>query len=146
MIKLLSRLLVCIHFRGTRWACFSTTLGAACHELGHVFDLGHAPMGMMARGFDDIYKVFTSARPAARPAAATLSGSTLKSNSSSLSSKSRKTATVLQVLCSVSSPPPPPPQKMDSDEREEAKAKQTQWLSERNERNERNERLGDLLF
>ncbi|OQV25338.1 hypothetical protein BV898_01019 [Hypsibius exemplaris] len=50
-------------YRGTRWACFSTTLGAACHELGHTFDLGHEPVGIMARGFDDIYKVFTSARP-----------------------------------------------------------------------------------
>jgi hypothetical protein len=52
------------HFRGTRWACFSTTLGAACHELGHTFDLGHQPEGIMARGFDDIFTVFTSARPA----------------------------------------------------------------------------------
>ncbi|XP_055328085.1 uncharacterized protein LOC129581178 isoform X2 [Paramacrobiotus metropolitanus] len=50
-------------YRGTRWACYSTTLGAACHELGHAFDLGHTPVGIMARGFDNIYKEFTVERP-----------------------------------------------------------------------------------
>lgn len=41
-----------------KWACYSTGLGAALHELGHTFDLGHSSTGIMGRGFDDIYKYF----------------------------------------------------------------------------------------
>ncbi|XP_044754159.1 putative zinc metalloproteinase YIL108W [Coccinella septempunctata] len=46
-------------YRGTLGACFSTSLGSVLHELGHTFDLGHTKSGIMARGFDNIYKVFT---------------------------------------------------------------------------------------
>ncbi|KAJ8944540.1 hypothetical protein NQ318_009703 [Aromia moschata] len=46
-------------YRGTVGACFSTTLGSVLHELCHTFDLGHTEDGIMARGFDNIYKVFT---------------------------------------------------------------------------------------
>lgn len=46
-------------FRGTLGYCFSTTLGSVLHELCHTFDLGHTKTGVMGRGFDDIYKVFT---------------------------------------------------------------------------------------
>lgn len=45
--------------RGTLGSCFSTTLGSVLHELCHVFDLGHTEEGIMGRGFDNIYKVFT---------------------------------------------------------------------------------------
>ncbi|XP_065663758.1 uncharacterized protein LOC100199415 [Hydra vulgaris] len=40
--------------RGTHWANYSTSLGAAIHELGHCFDLAHTPSGIMARGHDDM--------------------------------------------------------------------------------------------
>nr|XP_023022918.1 putative zinc metalloproteinase YIL108W [Leptinotarsa decemlineata] len=46
-------------YRGTIGACFSTTLGSVLHELYHTFDLGHTEDGIMGRGFDNIYKVFT---------------------------------------------------------------------------------------
>ncbi|KAG5899909.1 hypothetical protein JTB14_002461 [Gonioctena quinquepunctata] len=46
-------------YRGTIGACFSTTLGSVLHELFHTFDLGHTDEGIMGRGFDNIYKVFT---------------------------------------------------------------------------------------
>lgn len=46
-------------FRGTLGSCFSTSLGSVLHELCHAFDLGHTQSGIMARGFDNIYKVFT---------------------------------------------------------------------------------------
>uniref|UniRef100_A0A1B6D7B1 Uncharacterized protein n=1 Tax=Clastoptera arizonana TaxID=38151 RepID=A0A1B6D7B1_9HEMI len=49
--------------RGTYGACFSTTLGAACHELGHTFDLGHSNQGIMSRGFDNIHLVFLAFHP-----------------------------------------------------------------------------------
>ena len=45
--------------RGFYWANYATGLGASLHELAHTFDLPHTPTGIMARGFDDIYKVFT---------------------------------------------------------------------------------------
>ncbi|XP_057667517.1 uncharacterized protein LOC130900725 [Diorhabda carinulata] len=47
-------------YRGTLGACFSTTLGSVLHELLHTFDLGHTEEGIMGRGFDNIYKVFTN--------------------------------------------------------------------------------------
>lgn len=46
-------------YRGTYGGCFATTLGAVCHELGHTFDLGHTPDGIMGRGFDNVNLVFT---------------------------------------------------------------------------------------
>nr|XP_040580153.1 putative zinc metalloproteinase YIL108W isoform X2 [Lepeophtheirus salmonis] len=46
-------------YRHTFGACFSTTLGAIIHELGHTFDLGHTNDGIMARGFDDLHRYFT---------------------------------------------------------------------------------------
>ncbi|CAH1118927.1 unnamed protein product [Phaedon cochleariae] len=46
-------------YRSTLGACFSTTLGSVLHELFHTFDLGHTEDGIMGRGFDNIYKVFT---------------------------------------------------------------------------------------
>lgn len=49
--------------RGTFWANYSTTLGAALHELGHCFDLAHTPKGIMARGFDDMNHFFTVTKP-----------------------------------------------------------------------------------
>ncbi|XP_044734292.1 uncharacterized protein LOC123296739, partial [Chrysoperla carnea] len=46
------------NYRGTYGACFSTTFGSVCHELGHCFDLGHTDVGVMGRGFDNIDRVF----------------------------------------------------------------------------------------
>jgi Putative peptidase family. len=46
-------------YRGTYGGCFATTLGSVCHELGHTFDLGHTPDGIMGRGFDNVNLVFT---------------------------------------------------------------------------------------
>ncbi|XP_043237129.1 uncharacterized protein LOC122389312 [Amphibalanus amphitrite] len=42
--------------RGTRWACLSTTLGAAAHELCHALDLGHAEHGLMGRAYDELWR------------------------------------------------------------------------------------------
>ncbi|KAK7499071.1 hypothetical protein BaRGS_00009618, partial [Batillaria attramentaria] len=44
------------------WANYATGLGASLHELGHTFDLAHTATGIMARGFDDLHKVFTVQR------------------------------------------------------------------------------------
>ncbi|PSN33861.1 hypothetical protein C0J52_18854 [Blattella germanica] len=49
-------------YRGTFGGCFATTLGSVCHELGHTFDLGHTPDGIMGRDFDNINLVFTVER------------------------------------------------------------------------------------
>ncbi len=46
-------------FRNTYWACYSTTLGSLLHEFSHILDLGHNLNGIMARGFDDLYRFFT---------------------------------------------------------------------------------------
>lgn len=42
------------------WANYSTGLGAALHELSHTFDLAHTSTGIMARGFDDLYRALAS--------------------------------------------------------------------------------------
>ncbi|BFZ04776.1 hypothetical protein BsWGS_07815 [Bradybaena similaris] len=49
-------------YRQYYWANYATGLGASLHELGHTFDLAHTPSGIMARGFDDLHKVFTVQR------------------------------------------------------------------------------------
>ncbi|KAK3753599.1 hypothetical protein RRG08_010018 [Elysia crispata] len=49
-------------YREYYWANYATGLGASLHELGHTFDLAHTPTGIMARGFDDLHKVFTVQR------------------------------------------------------------------------------------
>lgn len=49
-------------YRETYWGNYATGLGASLHELGHTFDLAHTPTGIMARGFDDIHRVFTVQR------------------------------------------------------------------------------------
>ena len=40
--------------------CYATSLGSALHELGHVFDLVHTDIGIMARGFEDVDLFFTT--------------------------------------------------------------------------------------
>ncbi|XP_037026861.1 uncharacterized protein LOC119067813 [Bradysia coprophila] len=45
--------------RKTFGGCFATTLGSVCHEIGHIFDLGHTQSGIMGNGFDFVNRVFT---------------------------------------------------------------------------------------
>lgn len=45
--------------RSTFGGCFATSLGALSHELGHIFDLGHAPNGIMGTDFDYVNLLFT---------------------------------------------------------------------------------------
>ena len=47
-------------FRHTFGGCFSNTAGAVLHELGHCLDLAHANEGIMARGFQDLDRVFVA--------------------------------------------------------------------------------------
>jgi len=51
--------------RDTYWACASTTMGAALHELGHTFDLPHStdPLDIMTRGHDWLNRFFTLIEP-----------------------------------------------------------------------------------
>ncbi|XP_064460903.1 uncharacterized protein LOC135370918 [Ornithodoros turicata] len=45
------------NYRGTRWACYSSSLGGVLHELGHVLDLAHTEKGIMGQGFHDLQQL-----------------------------------------------------------------------------------------
>ncbi|XP_058467962.1 uncharacterized protein LOC131440580 [Malaya genurostris] len=47
------------NYRYTYGGCFATTIGSVCHEMGHIFDLGHTKDGLMGSGIDLINRVFT---------------------------------------------------------------------------------------
>lgn len=48
--------------RGTFGGCFSTALGTICHEIGHIFDLGHTDDGIMGSDIDYVHRVFVNER------------------------------------------------------------------------------------
>lgn len=48
-----------LFYRGTLGGCYATSLGAALHEIGHIFDLVHSDCGIMARGFNELDLFFT---------------------------------------------------------------------------------------
>ena len=73
------------------WANYVTGLGASLHELGHTFDLAHTATGVMARGFDDLHKVFTVQR--ARGGGGSRAGSAERQRYSSCSSSSNVSRT-----------------------------------------------------
>lgn len=47
------------NYRRTYGGCFATSLGSVCHEIGHLFDLGHTVDGMMGNDIDFINRVFS---------------------------------------------------------------------------------------
>lgn len=44
--------------RRTYGGCFATALGSMCHEIGHIFDLGHTKNGIMGCDIDYVQRVF----------------------------------------------------------------------------------------
>lgn len=52
------RLLDDSNYRRTFGGCFSTTLGTLCHEMGHIFDLGHTLTGLMGNDIDFVHRYF----------------------------------------------------------------------------------------
>ncbi|XP_055615230.1 uncharacterized protein LOC129761530 [Toxorhynchites rutilus septentrionalis] len=47
------------NYRHTYGGCYATTIGSVCHEMGHIFDLGHTKDGIMGSELDHINRVFT---------------------------------------------------------------------------------------
>lgn len=45
--------------RRTIGGCWATSLGSLCHEIGHIFNLGHTKVGIMGGGFDFAGNMFT---------------------------------------------------------------------------------------
>lgn len=44
--------------RCTFGGCYSTALGSMCHEIGHIFDLGHTQCGIMGCDIDYVHRMF----------------------------------------------------------------------------------------
>lgn len=45
--------------RNTVGGCYATALGSMCHEIGHIFDLGHSHDGIMGNDIDYVNRMFT---------------------------------------------------------------------------------------
>ncbi|XP_055303437.1 uncharacterized protein LOC129569064 [Sitodiplosis mosellana] len=45
--------------KNTYGGCFATALGSICHEIGHIFDLGHTTDGIMGNDIDYVNRIFT---------------------------------------------------------------------------------------
>lgn len=45
--------------RNTFGGCYATALGSMCHEIGHIFDLGHTSDGIMGNDIDYVNRMFT---------------------------------------------------------------------------------------
>lgn len=45
--------------RHTFGGCFATAVGSICHEIGHIFDLGHTNDGIMGNDIDYVNRMFT---------------------------------------------------------------------------------------
>lgn len=58
-----SKLLDDSNGRRSYGGCFATSLGSLCHEIGHIFDLGHTSGGIMGTGFDFSNRFFTVGMP-----------------------------------------------------------------------------------
>lgn len=43
---------------GTYGGCYASTLGATCHEMGHIFGLGHTTHGIMGTEYHFIHQMF----------------------------------------------------------------------------------------
>lgn len=48
--------------RRTFGGCFTTALGGMCHEIGHLFDLGHTHDGIMGNDIDYVNRLFVHER------------------------------------------------------------------------------------
>lgn len=48
--------------RRTFSGCFTTALGGICHEIGHIFDLGHTHDGIMGNDIDYVNRLFIHER------------------------------------------------------------------------------------
>lgn len=44
--------------RNTFGGCYATALGSICHEIGHIFDLGHSRDGIMGNDIDYVNRMF----------------------------------------------------------------------------------------
>lgn len=88
---------LCLNFRGFYWANYSTGLGSSLHELGHTFDLAHTRTGIMARGFDDLYRVFT-VRPLRSRASSSTHDSSRMTTPSPYSSRPRSRVRSLHYI------------------------------------------------
>ncbi|XP_034251402.1 putative zinc metalloproteinase YIL108W [Thrips palmi] len=49
------------NYRGTYGGCYASTLGATCHEMGHIFGLGHTIHGIMGTEYHFIHQMFLTA-------------------------------------------------------------------------------------
>lgn len=45
--------------RNTFGGCYATAVGSICHEIGHIFDLGHTSDGIMGNDIDYVNRMFT---------------------------------------------------------------------------------------
>lgn len=86
--------------RKTFGGCFTTALGAMCHEIGHIFDLGHTHDGIMGNDIDYVNRLFVIERfprylPARVESTCVLNSNQCKMNTDQRLTKLKKTNPIL---------------------------------------------------
>lgn len=84
--------------RNTYGGCYATALGSICHEIGHIFDLGHTNDGIMGNDIDYVNRMFIIEKcPHDLPRRITIKCASERNSNSKIDRSNRRLTTVKKI-------------------------------------------------